>query len=122
MKRKYSLKGKSLFSQVYRKGRRYRGRYITIIVLKRKEDKEGITGENRELHFKTGISAGRKLGKASMRNRIKRRIRAALQGLLPSVNDGYCIVVRPYPGIETYCWDELRAEIRNLLTRAGVVK
>jgi ribonuclease P protein component len=122
VKRKYSLKGKSLFSQVYRKGRRYRGRFITIIVLKCSEDRKDKTGVNRELYFKSGISVGKKLGKASMRNTIKRRIRAVLQGLLPSFNDGYCIVVRPYPGIETVSWNELQDEIRNLLSRAGVVK
>ena len=54
------------FQTTYTQGRSFAGRYIVLYVLKRAEPGK-----------KVGIAAGKRLGKAHIRNRVKRLLREA---------------------------------------------
>ena len=61
------------------------------------------------VHLRIGISVGRRVGNAVVRNRIKRRIREAFRNHRSSWPSGYdlLVVVRPHQpaGVETYFED-----------------
>ena len=51
--------------------------------------------------------AGRKVGPAVVRNRVKRRVRAALNDVLPQLPDGSLVVVRALDGAADAGYTEL---------------
>ena len=63
------LRDPSEFQYVYRQGKRYDGRFITVFVI-----------NNEGLHHRLGVTASKKaIGKAVHRNRAKRLIREAFR-------------------------------------------
>jgi ribonuclease P protein component len=63
------LRDPSEFQYVYRQGKRYDGRFITVFVI-----------NNEGLHHRLGVTASKKaIGKAVQRNRAKRLIREAFR-------------------------------------------
>jgi ribonuclease P protein component len=67
------------------------------------------------------ISAGRHLGKAVFRNRLKRRLREALRRNLPDVQGGHdCLLVARQPlGEAGYA--EIEAALSQLMRRAALL-
>lgn len=70
------LRDPAEFQYVYRKGKRFDGRFITVFVI-----------SNDGLHHRLGVTASKKaLGKAVNRNRAKRLLREAFRLNEPSLN------------------------------------
>ena len=64
-----NLRDTSEFQYVYRQGKRYDGRFITVFVIK-----------NEGLHHRLGVTASKRaIGKAVHRNRAKRLMREAFR-------------------------------------------
>ena len=114
VKREYSLKGRKLFKEVIRKGKRFKESGILLIVAKH-------TSLNEDNNFKIGILIHKKYGKANKRNYTKRQIRAALHPLLPLIQNGYYIL-RPLDSIHEMPFTELENTIKVLFLKAGVLK
>lgn len=70
---------------------------------------------NEMSHDRFGISTGRKVGGAVVRNRVRRRVREALRQLPTAVGDGrdILIVAKPLSAQATY--QEIRAAIERLV-------
>jgi ribonuclease P protein component len=69
------LRDSTEFQYVYRKGKRYDGRFITVFVI-----------SNGGLHHRLGVTASKKtIGKAVDRNRAKRLMREAFRFNEPSL-------------------------------------
>ncbi len=106
------------FRAVYQKGIRLNGSYLNLRAL-------FIPPPERQsplLPSRIGISISTKVSKKAVeRNLIKRRIRGALQELLPKINDGWqiVIVVRPQ-AIECKYGDFLR-ELEQLLIKTNII-
>jgi ribonuclease P protein component len=68
-----------------------------------------------------GISLGKKVSKkAVVRNRIKRRIRAAVRQYLPELKPGWKIVFVVKPEAQTCEYEHFLRELKQLLTQAEV--
>jgi ribonuclease P protein component len=65
------------------------------------------------------VVAGRRVGPAVVRNRVKRRLRAALREALPSVPDGSLVVVRALPGAAEATYPTLAGWVRSGLIAAA---
>lgn len=82
MKRIKTLKLNYEFKNVFNKGKFYIGNQIIIYIMKNR------LNENR-----LGIAISTKIGKAHIRNRVKRVIRAAYQNNIKNTLQGYDIVI-----------------------------
>lgn len=69
-----------------------------------------------------GIAAGRSLGGAVQRNRAKRRLRAVLHDLLPTLQPGYDIVLLARQSMARAKFPELQFAVQNLLKRAKLTR
>jgi len=65
---------------------------------------------------RVGITAGRVLGKAVERNRIKRRMRAAICAHLSLLPAGLDIVLHPKRGVLDAPWAELSGEVKRVFS------
>lgn len=68
-----------------------------------------------------GISVARRVGGAVERNRVKRRLRAAVRALLKHMKAGYKVVVVAREGAARASYGDLEAKLQELLRRAGIL-
>lgn len=69
-----------------------------------------------------GFSVSKKVGKSVVRNRIKRRLRAACRGYLPQIERGYLVVFVARGAAADADYRELDAAMAALLQRSGLLK
>ncbi len=67
-----------------------------------------------------GLSTGRRLGGAVVRNRVRRRIREALRVMAPSFQPGWDVLIIARPAIVEADHDALVGALRRTLVRGGV--
>jgi ribonuclease P protein component len=66
---------------------------------------------------RVGITAGKVLGKAVERNRIKRRMRAAIVGNLDALHVAVDVVLHPKRSVLAAEWPALRNEVRRIFVK-----
>ena len=71
---------------------------------------------------RVGVTAGKVLGKAVERNRIKRRMRAAIVGNLDVLRNGVDVVLHPKRSVLTAEWPDLRNEVRSIFVKIEGVR
>ncbi|NOX23263.1 MAG: ribonuclease P protein component [Actinobacteria bacterium] len=101
-----SLRGRTAFRHVFRTGRRHRVEGITVI------HGPGSPGQPR-----VGIVAGRRVGNAVTRNRVKRRIRAAISQI--PLRDGTSYIVIASTAVRTVEFEQL---VDWLYTGTGIAR
>lgn len=106
------MKSRLDFQAVYTKGRSVANRAAVLYVLPQKP-----VGPAR-----VGFAAGKKLGKAVVRNRVKRRVKAAVQKLWSRVRSGVLLVVVARQASKDMVFSELEAKVHELFERAGVLR
>ncbi len=112
--RAHRLKHWRDFQAVYSHGRVYRSRSLTLRRLPAPKDETTPA--------RIGIAVGRSVSKrAVVRNRLKRRLRAALRPLLPRLHPGDRLVfsLRP-PAVECE-YEHFLRELNQVLTQAEVL-
>jgi ribonuclease P protein component len=100
------LRSRSDFSALQAAGRTRGHRLLTV-----------RTRPNGLDHHRFGISTGRGLGSAVVRNRVRRRVREILRAM-PIGGPGRDILVVCRPAAATAGYDELRDAIERLLQRS----
>jgi len=98
------------FDRVYREGRRVFSADLTVFVRRRQAD-ESVTGP------RIGFTVGRALGNAVTRNRIKRRMRAAVRFQMGSLQGPLDIVVNPKKTALTTGFTLLRQQLERALAQ-----
>ncbi|MEA5571482.1 ribonuclease P protein component [Calothrix sp. UHCC 0171] len=125
----HRLKSRHDFQAVFREGTRRHGSYMTLRALRPSQDAAinttnlGKKEKNNNLPARIGISISTKVSKrAVVRNRIKRRISAALQKLLPKLSPGWrlVVVVKPTAAQEECVTQQFLQELEQLLVQAEV--
>ena len=108
MERCYRLQKNRAFQYVYRKGRSVACRNLVM-----------LAAPGRGL--KVGFSVSRKVGKAVVRNKVRRRLRECFRPLLGDVKTGlYVIVARPSAAQAAF--DTLQRDVRYLLKKQNALK
>jgi ribonuclease P protein component len=68
-----------------------------------------------------GLSTGRRLGGAVVRNRARRRLREVLRVMAPSFQPGWDVLIIARPALVEADHDALVGALRRLLQRGGVI-
>src|SRR5689334_17246724 len=100
--RRLSLKRPEDFQTVRRRGSRWRDALITLNTL-----------PNDLPHNRFGIVVSKKVGSAVIRNRVKRRVRAALHHWHPLLPNGYDCVIVVQPSAAEASYETLENALGN---------
>ena len=103
------LKRSQDFYAVRQQGRRWRGKLISLSVLP-----TGLP------HSRFGFVVSRSVGAAVVRNRVKRRLRAAIRTLLPQLTEGYDVVTIAHPPAAEASFQELNETLDGMFRQAGL--
>ena len=81
-----------------------------------------IVDPNPEGGLRIGVSAGRSVGNAVLRNRAKRRLRSAVDGLLLGLASGKNLILLARPAITAASYPEIQNALVKLAERAGLLQ
>lgn len=107
MQKTYSLKKNAQFKYVHRRGSSSGSHEMVLLYVK--NDK-----------LKVGFSVGKKIGCAVVRNRVKRRLRAACVPLLPRMKKGLYVFIARQPVVDA-SFDRLSRSMQHVLTRQNLL-
>ena len=110
MKHTVSLKKNYEFGRVYKRGKFHAGKFLVLYVLKNKFD-----------YNRLGITASRKFGKSTKRNRVRRVIKENYRHMEENIKSGYdlVIVARKTDIIADYM--EIKKEVKFLFKKLNMI-
>ena len=103
------LKKRKEFAYLYNNGKAVHTTHLTLVYLPTKYRP-----------LKVGFSVAKKIGKAYIRNLVKRRLRACMRDIVPTLPNDYNIVIIAKTGVETLTFDNLRKELNTLVNKTGL--
>ncbi len=109
----FRLKNRADFLRVKNKGKSVATKSVVI------QYSKGAVGEEK---IGIGFTATKKIGKANVRNRAKRRLRAAISKKYLQIKTGYDIVLIARAGTPLRSWDKLLADLDEALNLADLLK
>lgn len=110
MERRFRLRRATEIQRVRQTGRSY-AHPLLVLVARRSESPA----------TRLAVSAGRSVGGAVLRNRARRRLRAAVHPWLPGLPGGWDLMLIARPGLGRARWDEVQDAVRALLRRAELI-
>ena len=121
----YAIKENHLYKKTFQRGKRWSGRLVSVYVLKDLAAKK-LKKANPEKQYinRIGLSVPKREGGAIERNRVKRIIRAGLQGVERrySLRRGYLIVIAARPGIEREKSTAVESELRYIFKKLEMLE
>ncbi len=108
--KKNRLKKNRHFNYIYKKGERVFGKHINLCFLKTKFQP-----------FKVGFSVSNKIGKSTVRNKVKRRMREIVRLNFNKIKWTHNLIFVAKEGIEKLTYKEIESEILFLLKRADLI-
>lgn len=113
MRKAYRVKSEQDFQKVFQKGESKANRQFVVYKLPKIGQK----------HFRVGISVGKKIGNAVIRNQVKRRVRHALRELdaeFTFVRELDFIVIARNP-VSEMSFQEIKSSLRHVLSLSKII-
>ena len=104
MKKNFRVKREKDFKAIFKEGTSFANRKFVIHRL-----------ENKQKHFRVGLSVSKRLGNAVTRNQIKRRIRHILQNAKGEISEDVDFVVIARNGVEALGYVEMEKNLLHVL-------
>lgn len=104
------LKKRKQFNYLFKNGRHLSDEFLSIIYLP-------VKAKN----FKVGYSVSKKVGKAVVRNKTKRRLKECVLSYSDKICNSYYIVFVPKPKIVELSFLEIKQEVYKLLSMAKLL-
>ena len=119
-----AIKENHLYRKTFQRGKRWSGKFVTVCVLKDLAAKR-LKAANPQKQYinRIGLSVPKREGGAVERNRVKRIIRAGLQGVERryTLRRGYLIVIAARPGIERQKSPAIESELRYIFKKLEMI-
>ena len=109
MKKENRLKKRKEFAYIFRKGESYNSKYLVLTFTPSKLDL-----------FKVGFSCGKKVGKAVVRNKVKRRLKEAVYFYRNSIKPRYNYIFVAKSNASEASFEELKQNVEYLLKKANL--
>ncbi len=110
MKREQRLRNEADIALAREQGRNYSNRYVAIYVRSNQQEQSRI-----------GVAAGKRLGKAHIRNRAKRLLRETINRRLPQMKQGYDILMVARAACLGSNLDSVGAAVDDLLRKSKLI-
>lgn len=111
MERRYRLRENEDFQKARREGRSWTQPLMVLCVL-----------PNSLSHSRFGFSVSRRIGKATVRNRVKRMMRETVRRRISEIPPGQDLVFIARAPIAGAPFPEVEAAVERLLSQAGLIK
>ena len=111
MIKSYRVKEKAEFQTVFKQGKSVANRQFVVYMLEKPD----------QVHFRVGISVGKKVGNAVARNWVKRRIRQTLTDLKPQLKQDCDFLVIARPTVAWMSMTEVKKHLSHALRLAKVL-
>jgi ribonuclease P protein component len=108
LSKKYRLTKRKQFNYIYRRGRSFSGRAVSLVFSFCKMK-----------NIKIGFSASKKIGGSVVRHRTLRLMREAVKPLIPGITENHNYIFVAREGITKNTMLEIRNNIMEILLRAG---
>ena len=121
----YAIKENHLYRKTFQRGKRWSGKLVSVYVLKDLAAKKLKRANPQKQYInRIGLSVPKREGGAIERNRVKRIIRAGLQGVERrySLRRGYLIVIAARPGIERVKSPAVESELKYILKKLDMLE
>lgn len=113
MRKSYRVKSEKDFQRVFQEGNSKANRQFVIYKLPKEEQQ----------HFRVGISVGKKIGNAVIRNQVKRRIRHALMELDKeySIEKEFDFIVIARNPVRNMSFQEIKSSLSHVLSLSKIL-
>lgn len=112
MKKEYRVKDNKDFQVIFKQGKSFANRQL-VIYYRKKEDQN---------HFRVGLSVGKKIGNAVVRNRIKRYLRQAFHELEKEIKPSYDFIIIARQPTKEMEFFEVKKSLTHLLSKEKLLK
>lgn len=110
MKKAYRVKKERDFQRVFEQGSSCANRRFVVYKLPKEQE-----------HFRVGISVGKKVGNAVMRNSVKRKIRASLYALKDQIDPNLDFIIIARPTVSELDSEELMQNLKHVLKLTKII-
>lgn len=111
MKKEYTLKKRKQFNWTFKNGKQVYSKDIVLVYTESKAKK-----------YKVGFSVTKKVGKAVVRNKIKRRLKAIVTNLQNDILNKHTLIFVAKPSSVDCLFSDLEEQVMFLLKKASLLK
>jgi ribonuclease P protein component len=124
VRKSLSLKGKTCFGEVYRKGKRFRVKGFQCAVIRHCAASENPFCCDRSGNSpqKFGIIINRRFGNACERNKAKRRVRAIIDSLSSDFAGSWCMTIRIFDEYKETPFLEGAESFKYMCRKVGIIR
>ena len=121
----YAIKENHLYRKTFQRGKHWSGKFVSVYILKDLAAKKLKKANPQKQYInRIGLSVPKREGGAIERNRVKRIIRAGLQGVERrfALRRGYLIVIAARPGIERQKSPAIESELKYIFKKLDMLE
>ena len=107
--KKYRIKSSKEYNSIYRNGKKVLGKYIIVYILTNKLE-----------YNRFGIATSKKIGKAVIRNKAKRQLRAIISNNMNKLRTSYDIVIVARYKIGSIDYELLKNDFDKVMGKSGL--
>ena len=111
IKKEYRVKSDQDFQRVFHEGNSVANRQLVLYVYQK----------NNQEHFRVGLSVGKKIGNAVLRNQIKRYLRQSLLELKPWIKKDIDFILIARPDIKIKNMIQIKKSMIHVMNLANII-